>query len=166
MHVALRHAQCTWNWKIKVVLHLQRFCTWELLRSFAHRHLRWMCTFAASFGCALLANSHFHALCTFAKLSCLHFGHFCVLCAFARTHFLARVCSIVHFGDIVRLCKFTLSRVVHFCTAYVFALFAFCAFLCICTFETCLACALLIHFLDFRARAQVHFEVYVHFAHF
>lgn len=148
---------------------------------------KWFCTcsaFALENFCALCTsplalNVHFCSvlwLCTFGKLTLPRPVHFCkafmfalwALLRFVRfcTYALSRVCSIVHFGDIVRLCKFTLSRVVHFCTAYVFALFAFCAFLCICTFETCLACALLIHFLDFRARAQVHFEVYVHFAHF
>ena len=75
---------------LAALLHLRTFAL------FAHHHLRWMCTSAASFGCALLANSHFHALCTFAKLSCLHFCALLRFVRFAHSHFLefVRLCTL------------------------------------------------------------------------
>ena len=70
------------------LLRFVRFCTYALSRVCSIVHfgdiVRRLC------GCA---NSHFHVLCTFAQLMCLHFLHFVRFCAFA----LSKLASLVHF---------------------------------------------------------------------
>ena len=145
---------------------------------------KWFCTcsaFALENFCALCTsplalNVHFRSvlrLCTFGKLTLSRPVHFCkafmfaLLCTFAFcalcTFALSRVCSIVHFGNIVRLCGCANSHFHVLCTfaqllelvcLHFLHFVRFCAFALSKLFSR-RACALISHFVDFRARAQV-----------